>query len=151
MRTIKAILLYANSGPPYVYVLAEGIGQIREDWDDGTTVLLNYAKVGGTVYGNIVGIDDDENINQLSFSVSQNYPNPFNPETRINYVIKENGLVQLTVYNILGQTVKELINEIQSAGSHSVNFNAVDLPSGVYIYTLQVNGYTSSNKMLLLK
>ncbi len=151
LRTIKAILLYANSGPPYVYVLAEGIGQIREDWDDGTTVLLNYAKVGGTVYGNIVGIDDDENINQLSFSVSQNYPNPFNPETRINYVIKENGLVQLTVYNILGQTVKELINEIQSAGSHSVNFNAVDLPSGVYIYTLQVNGYTSSNKMLLLK
>ena len=88
--------------------------------------------------------------NPKEYYLSQNYPNPFNPETKINYVIKENGFVQLSVYNILGQVVKELVNEIQSAGSHSVNFNA-DLPSGVYIYKLQTGDYISSKKMLLVK
>lgn len=96
-------------------------------------------------------ITSNKEIAELSYSLDQNYPNPFNPETRINYVIKENGLVQLTVYNILGQTVKELVNEIQSAGSHSVSFNAADLPSGVYIYKLKSGDYLSSKKMLLLK
>ena len=96
-------------------------------------------------------ITTNNEIAELSYSLDQNYPNPFNPETRINYVIKENGLVQLTVYNILGQTVKELVNEIQSAGSHSVNFNAVDLPSGVYFYQLNSGSYINSKKMLLVK
>lgn len=96
-------------------------------------------------------ITANNEIAELSYSLDQNYPNPFNPETRINYVIKENGLVQLTVYNVLGQTVKELVNEMQSAGSHSVRFNAADLPSGVYIYKLKSGDYLSSKKMLLLK
>jgi len=96
-------------------------------------------------------ITANNEIAELSYSLDQNYPNPFNPETRINYDIKENGLVQLTVYNILGQTIKELVNEIQSAGSHSVNFNAADLPSGVYIYKLKSGDYLSSRKMLLVK
>ncbi len=155
LRTIKAILLYANSVTPYVYVLAEGIGQIREDWDDGTIVLLNYAKIGGKVYGNIVGIDDNETINPLSFSVSQNYPNPFNPSTKINYSLKEAGLVSLKVFDILGREVAILVNDIKEAGYHSVEFNASSasggLPSGVYIYTLQVNGYSQSRKMILLR
>lgn len=96
-------------------------------------------------------ITANNEIAELSYSLDQNYPNPFNPETRINYVIKENGLVQLAVYNVLGQLVKELVNEIQSAGSHSVNFNAVDLPSGVYFYQLNSGSYINSKKMLLVK
>jgi hypothetical protein len=151
LRTIKAILLYANSGPPYVYVLAEGIGQIREDWDDGTIVLLNYAKINGTVYGNLVGIDDDEIIKSLTYNVSQNYPNPFNPTTRISYSIAEAGFVTLKIFDILGREVSTLVNEEKGAGMYDVIFNASDLTTGVYIYTLQVNGYSQSRKMILLR
>lgn len=80
-----------------------------------------------------------------------NYPNPFNPNTIIKYSLKENGQVILNVYDILGSKVTTLVNKTQQKGTHSVEFNATYLPSGVYVYTLQVNGYFASKKMLLLK
>jgi hypothetical protein len=85
------------------------------------------------------------------YSLTQNYPNPFNPSTVIHYSVKDAGLVSLKVYDILGRELALLVNDIKEAGYHSVEFNATDLPSGVYIYTLLVNGYTNSKKMLLLK
>jgi hypothetical protein len=85
------------------------------------------------------------------YILEQNYPNSFNPTTLLNYSVKEAGLVKIKVYDILGSAIAELVNEIKEAGYHSVEFNASNLPSGVYIYTLQVNGFSSSNKMLLLK
>lgn len=85
------------------------------------------------------------------YLLEQNYPNPFNPLTAIFYSVKDAGLVSLKVFDILGREVAVLVNDIKDAGNHSVEFNASDLPSGVYIYTLQVNGYTNSKKMLLLK
>ncbi|MDY0082547.1 MAG: T9SS type A sorting domain-containing protein [Ignavibacteriaceae bacterium] len=85
------------------------------------------------------------------YNLAANYPNPFNPGTIINYAVKEAGLVKLNVYDILGAEVAELVNEVKEAGYHSVEFNAATLPSGVYIYTMQVNGFTSSKKMLLMK
>ncbi|HCY75204.1 MAG TPA: hypothetical protein DHV28_04740 [Ignavibacteriales bacterium] len=85
------------------------------------------------------------------YNLDFNYPNPFNPSTVINYAVKEAGLVRLKVYDILGAEVAELVNEIKEAGNHTIEFNASQLPSGVYIYTLQVNGFTGSKKMLLMK
>lgn len=85
------------------------------------------------------------------YFIDQNYPNPFNPLTKITYSIKEAGLVKLRVYDILGSEVAMLVNEIKEAGDHSVEFIASNLPSGVYVYTLQVNGFTDSKKMLLMK
>ena len=85
------------------------------------------------------------------YFIDQNYPNPFNPLTKITYSIKEGGLLKLRVYDILGNEVAELINETKAAGDHSFEFNASNIPSGVYIYTLQVNGYSDSKKMILLK
>jgi hypothetical protein len=85
------------------------------------------------------------------YILEQNYPNPFNPTTLLNYSVKETGLVKIKVYDVLGSEIAELVNEIKEAGYHSVEFNASNLPSGVYIYTLQVNGFSTSNKMLLLK
>ncbi|MFZ2325048.1 MAG: T9SS type A sorting domain-containing protein [Ignavibacteriaceae bacterium] len=85
------------------------------------------------------------------YALKQNYPNPFNPSTLINYSIKEDGFVKIKVYNILGSEIVELVNETKEIGYHSVEFNASNLPSGVYIYTLQVNEFSGSNKMLLLK
>ena len=85
------------------------------------------------------------------YSLDQNYPNPFNPSTIINYSIKDAGLVKIKIYDILGNEIAELVNKIQEPSNHSIEFNASNLPSGVYVYTLQVNGYLASKKMLLLK
>jgi tetratricopeptide (TPR) repeat protein len=92
-----------------------------------------------------------ENKILTKYNLSQNYPNPFNPTTLLNYSVKEAGLVKIKVYDVLGCEVAELVKEIKEAGYHSVEFNASQLVSGVYIYTLQVNGYSASRKMLLLK
>jgi len=83
--------------------------------------------------------------------LSTNYPNPFNPGTIINFAVKDAGFVSLKVYDILGSEVATLVNETKEAGNFAVEFNAANLPSGVYIYTLQVNDFTSSKKMLLMK
>jgi hypothetical protein len=85
------------------------------------------------------------------FQLSQNYPNPFNPSTIIRYELPKNELVTMTIYNLLGQKVAELINEKQNAGTHEVNFNANRLSSGVYFYSITAGTFTSTKKMLLLK
>ncbi|MBV6513931.1 MAG: T9SS type A sorting domain-containing protein [Ignavibacteriales bacterium] len=85
------------------------------------------------------------------YSLGQNYPNPFNPGTKISYYLPEKGLVNLSVFNMLGQKVVEIMSGLQEAGEHTIDFNADGLNSGVYIYTLQVNGRSFSQKMTLLK
>jgi M6 family metalloprotease-like protein len=94
---------------------------------------------------------NNQNLIPTDTELLDNYPNPFNPSTIIKFAIKDVGLVSLKVYDILGSEVATLVNETKEAGYHSVEFNAANLPSGVYIYTLQVNGYTDSKKMLLMK
>jgi len=86
-----------------------------------------------------------------SFNLEQNYPNPFNPSTKINYTLAERSNVTLKVYDVLGKEVANLVNSSQDAGSHSVNFDASNLASGLYIYTLQAGNFISSKKMMLLK
>jgi hypothetical protein len=87
-----------------------------------------------------------------SYSVS-NYPNPFNPETVINYQLPESGFVTLKVYDILGKEVATLVNEYKEAGFYNYQFaiSNYKLTSGIYIYTLNVNGITQSKKMILAK
>ena len=150
-RIIKAVLLYENSVISFAFWLADGIGQIRIAYSDGTIVNLNYAKINGVIYGNLVGIDDDETFNPIFYSVSQNYPNPFNSSTSISYSIAEAGFVSLKVFDILGREVALLVYDMKEAGHHSVEFKASALTSGVYIYTLQVNDYNDSKKMILLR
>ncbi|MCG6912389.1 aryl-sulfate sulfotransferase [bacterium BMS3Abin03] len=87
----------------------------------------------------------------LKYSLNQNYPNPFNPVTKINFTIPKTGKVKLSVYDILGHKIKTLLNKRMLQGAHSIKFNAKNLPSGVYIYTLNTNDYTVSKKMILLK
>lgn len=88
---------------------------------------------------------------ELNYRLLSNYPNPFNPNTVIHFSVKDAGLVSLKVFDILGREVAVLVNDIKEAGNHSVEFNASNLPSGVYLYTIQVNGYANSKKMLLVK
>jgi hypothetical protein len=85
------------------------------------------------------------------YALYQNYPNPFNPTTQISFDLVEAGNVSLKVYNLMGQSVADLVSGQTSAGRHTVTLNAANLPSGVYLYRLNVNGFTSEKKMLLLK
>ncbi len=86
-----------------------------------------------------------------NYTLSQNYPNPFNPSTEINYSVVKPGFVTLKVYDLLGKEVATLVNQNQSSGNFTVNFNANKLASGTYIYQLNVNGVVISKKMTLLK
>ena len=81
----------------------------------------------------------------------QNYPNPFNSLTRINYSIKENGIVSLKVYDVLGSEVALLVNEEKPAGNNEVDFNGKGLASGVYFYRLSADGFVQTKKMVLLR
>ncbi len=86
-----------------------------------------------------------------SFSLKQNYPNPFNPSTMIEYNVPKESNVKLQVYDILGRLVATLVNENKAAGKYSVNFNASNLSSGVYIYQLSTPIQILTKKMMLLK
>lgn len=85
------------------------------------------------------------------YKLFQNFPNPFNPSTKISYKIKKEGNVFLSVFNLVGQEISVLVNEKQSAGNYEVEFDASELTTGVYLYKLQINGYTSVKRMTVLK
>jgi hypothetical protein len=86
-----------------------------------------------------------------SFELYQNYPNPFNPSTTISYSIPEEGLVRLSIYNTLGELIKELMNEIKEPGYFNIHWNAKDINSGVYFLKLEANNFVSTKKMLLIR
>lgn len=86
-----------------------------------------------------------------SFSLDQNYPNPFNPSTSIRYILPENSDVVLSIYDIVGKKVATIVNQQQSAGEYTVNFNAAGLTSGVYLYKLTAGKFSETRKMYLVK
>lgn len=92
-----------------------------------------------------------ENIKPVSFKVEQNYPNPFNPATYINYSIPSDEFVTIKIFNIIGKEIATLVNSYQKAGNYSVEFNASDLSSGIYFYTISAGSYRTTKKMILSK
>ncbi|MGM0588831.1 MAG: lamin tail domain-containing protein [Bacteroidota bacterium] len=91
-------------------------------------------------------VEDPEGIKLLP-----NYPNPFNPTTQISYYLPQQSRVKLAVYNVVGQMVAELENGVVGAGEHSVSWTATDIPSGIYIYQLEVGAEVFTRKMTLIK
>lgn len=119
-------------------------------------IFNNYIYAGASVNGvyrrqlsELVNVEKTEIPSK--FSLNQNYPNPFNPVTKINYSIPKKGFVTLKIYNILGKEIKTLVNEVKSAGSYEVNFDATGYSSGVYFYRIETNGYSDTKSMMLLK
>ncbi len=92
------------------------------------------------------------NINASNYDYDlKNFPNPFNPQTNITYSIKETGLIQLKVYNMLGKEIVTLVNEDKNPGIYSVSFDGTNLPSGIYICTMKADNNTKNQKLLLMK
>jgi photosystem II stability/assembly factor-like uncharacterized protein len=87
----------------------------------------------------------------VEFALAQNYPNPFNPSTVISYAIPQDGMVSLSVYNVLGQKVGTLVNQVQKAGRYQVTFNAAEYSSGIYFYKIESGNFSSVRKMMLTK
>ncbi len=103
---------------------------------------------------NISGFVSSENEGNLipdTYSLSQNFPNPFNPSTRINFQLPNAGNVKISIYDAIGQKVDVIVNESKSAGNYSIQWNAGNLPSGVYIYKIEAGSFTDTKKMILVK
>jgi len=97
------------------------------------------------------GIKSFENTIPEKFILEQNFPNPFNPSTTIKYLLPKSAFVTLCIYDILGRTVSTIINEWQTAGTYSVNWNAESMPTGVYFYKLSADGFSETKKMILIR
>jgi hypothetical protein len=120
-------------------------------YEDGQPPSDESNTVDCNGYKNRKEVAEQNEVSLNQYSLGQNYPNPFNPTTQINYSIKEAGLVQLKVYDILGSEVAILVNTNKEAGNYSVSFDASQLPSGVYFYKMQSGNYISTKKMILIK
>ena len=131
-------------------------GEIRVVQDNGPT-LGNYYDISGnfTITNNTTSVNNLKSLPQ-TFALFQNYPNPFNPTTKISFTIPNpgdvnNGLTILKIYNILGKELATLINGNLAPGKHEIEFNADNLPSGVYLYRLSYKNFSQSKKMTVIK
>lgn len=119
------------------------------------TVTLSGADVSGYVLlsaETTTGLAENSNPGVIDgFALKQNFPNPFNPETTIEFAVDNPTNVRLSVFNVIGQKVAELVNEQMNAGTHKVTFNAESLPSGIYFYELRIGSLSKIMKMSLLK
>lgn len=121
----------------------------------------DQSTIGSTVKIDLLTLDTatDVELNgnaPLVYSLNQNYPNPFNPSTTIKYSVGEQANndfqnVNLIVYDILGSKVATLVNETQKTGNYEVNFDASNIPSGVYFYRIQAGKFVDTKKMILLR
>jgi hypothetical protein len=147
------------------FVIASGPYTI----DPGETQRVGFAIIGGVdladvqTHADAARVKWDEITGLVSvggqkptaapeeFALLQNYPNPFNPATVIRYDLPAGSFVTLKVYDILGREVTTLVNTQQSAGSHSIRFDASSLPSGMYLYQLRAGSFVATRKFMLLK
>jgi len=110
--------------------------------------IFSRVSIEGT---NLVSVSNTGTSVPKTFSISQNYPNPFNPSTKIQYEVPEKSIVSLKVYDVLGNEIITLVNKETLSGRYEVEFNATNLPSGVYFYRIQANNFVETKKMILLK
>lgn len=102
-------------------------------------------------YNEVTSVDKLSGIPPENFILFQNYPNPFNPATNIKFQIPENSVVNISIYNVLGELVQQILNDDLSAGTYNIQWDASNLNSGVYFYEIRTPGFVSVKKMLLVK
>jgi photosystem II stability/assembly factor-like uncharacterized protein len=132
-ETLNTIEVFVENDFPYVWVAGNGF----------TILYRQFEKIPLEV--------NSENNSIYTFSLFQNYPNPFNPNTTICYQIPQREFVSLKIYNLMGEEIKTLVNEEQSAGTYNIKFNGGNLSSGIYFYTLKSGNFIKTKKFILLK
>ena len=138
------------------YRIAFQIDTDWDDWDDSVVFKTSNSQVIQQHpqifirFTDEINSTDDELILSQSLNI-ENYPNPFNPVTAISYQIPHPGIIKIKIFNIKGQLIKTLINEFQSAGKHSIIWDAKKQSSGVYMYRIIAGATTQTGKCLLLK
>ena len=145
------IFLKRETSVPYfwpmgLYTISFKVGDTRYS----TGFILDEDKVINFNNGTVVAINEPKDI-PTTYSLLQNYPNPFNPTTTIEYSIPKDEFVKLTVYDVMGRVVKELVNGYKNAGKYNIEFNAATYSSGTYYYKLEAGKYKSIQKMMLVK
>jgi hypothetical protein len=101
-------------------------------------------------------LSNDKDVIPLKYLLHQNYPNPFNPVTTLRYDLSEDGLVKITIYDMMGRVVKTLVNGSQTAGYRMIQWNATNntgqpVSAGLYLYTIEAGQFMKTKKMVLLK
>jgi hypothetical protein len=148
-----------------ISLLPDSIHIIMKDLSTGTEINMKSDSVYTFIYNGVRNFSvnstttDINELNQLpsDYQLHQNYPNPFNPSTLIRYELPNESSVKLIIYNSLGQVVKELVSEVQQSGYYEVNFNASNLSSGIYFYSISATSTEGSKefrdvkKLMLLK
>jgi len=150
-----------NSIVEFEWRVPEAIGRFSRIYavldPDGTMAEIHEANNKGWTVLEVEGglptsVDESrDETTPTTFNLAQNYPNPFNPATTISFALAKDGHVKLTVFDILGRTVVELIDGVKPAGKHKVVFDANDLSSGLYLYRLETEQYKQVRKMLLVR
>ena len=164
-NTIGFVIGHGNSNSPKDYsfiddlTLTPNLPAGRQGLNRTLQYRLKQIDTDGQFeYSKVVEVDLGSPTN---FELSQNYPNPFNPSTTISFSLPQSGNVKLTVYNLLGELIAEPVNEFKEAGFHTINFSAIGgsafggnayaLPSGVYVYMIEANGFVQARKMTLVR
>ena len=119
---------------------------------DNVEGTQNYSAISGkfSIRETMVSVQEEGAV-PLSFTLYPNYPNPFNPSTTIKYTLNKTNFVSLAIYDIRGEQIKRLIEDEQSAGAYTVNWNASNLSSGLYFYRLKAGEFVQTRKMILIK
>jgi photosystem II stability/assembly factor-like uncharacterized protein len=143
-----------DNGNSWLLISNEGISNLRIQ--TMSISMDGYIYIGtwrGSLFKSIHSTTNVESTNYLpkDFLLNQNYPNPFNPSTSMQYTIGSRQFVTLKVFDLLGREVAILVNEEKPAGEYEVEFNGVNLPSGIYFYQLNAEQYSETKKMVLLK
>ena len=115
---------------------------------EGKDVELNFVV---ETLDQLTMIEDDQTTGYLQIQLDQNYPNPFNPSTKIKFTLPKSDEIRVDIYNAMGEKIATLLNKTMPAGNHEIEFNAQNLPSGLYIYKIQAGQFQSAKKMLILK
>lgn len=138
-------IYYGDNAGHEIEYFVKGYYNVRGGVIDIASNVVEYSQSGGEIGKRA------ENIRKYDYILSNNYPNPFNPATTIRYSLGEDSRVKIVIYNILGEKIKLLVNEIKPAGEHEVNFNAGNLPSGIYFCRMEAGKYNSTKKLVLTK
>ena len=138
------------------HTLIKGFGLASTYFNEfgGSVSTLKGCVINGVLYGDttfVVDVEDAQNPIPTEYKLDQNYPNPFNSSSVIKYSVPKSSQVTLKIFNTLGEEIETLVNEEKSAGTYELNWNAANLPSGVYFYRLQAGDFFETKKMIYLK